>query len=119
MTTKVIPYPVTPLKDGWTAVDKDRVTEGAPRQVFKVFYTSKSEELSSGIWQCTIGKWRVSYSEDEFCTLIEGHVRLTNDKRETQEFKAPACFMIPAGYKGLWEALTPVKKFFVIYEKSK
>ncbi len=48
----------------------------------------------------------------------EGHVRLTNDKGEAQDFKAPESFLVPSGFAGTWEAVTPVRKFFVIYEKA-
>jgi len=99
-------------------VDAAKVLDGTPDQAFDVVYTSQSGELSAGIYECSAGKWRVSYSEDEFCTLTEGTVRMTDDSGTTQEFRAPDSFMIPAGYTGTWEAVTPVRKFFVIYEKT-
>jgi len=116
---KIIACPKEPLKDAeWDAVEQDRVVSGQPKRAFKTLYSSKSDEFHSGIYECTAGKWKVSYSEDEFCTLIEGHVRLTNNKGEAQEFKAPDSFVVPSGFAGTWEAVTPVRKFFVIYEKA-
>lgn len=116
---KIIPYPAEPLKDpAWEEVAAERVIAGAPKSSYHMLYSSKSGEFHSGIYECTPGKWQVSYSEDEFCTLIEGTVRLTGESGETQEFTAPGSFLIPSGYKGTWEAVTPVRKFFVIYEKT-
>lgn len=117
---KIVPFPTEPLKDmEWTAVAPEKIISGQPKSTYKILYTSKSEELYSGIYECTPGKWKVSYAEDEFCTLIEGKLRMTNDKGEMQEFAAPDSFLIPAGFSGTWEPLSHLRKFFVIYEKAK
>ncbi len=116
---KVIPYPQAPLQNAeWTEVSPEKVITGSPKSTYRVLYTSKSEEFTSGIYECTAGKWKTSYTEDEFCTLIEGRLRMTSDTGEVQEFAAPDSFMIPSGYKGIWEPLTPLRKFFVIYEQA-
>ena len=101
-----------------SAVDSSKVVSGTPDHAFDVRYTSKSGEFCAGVYECSAGTWRVSYSEDEFCTLTEGTVRLTDDAGKTEEFRAPASFLIPAGFSGTWEAVTSVRKFFAIYEKT-
>lgn len=117
---KAIIHASKPLENpAWEAVDKDRVLAGNPRAAHAVLHASASGEFFTGVYECTPGKWKVSYGEDEFCTLIEGRVRLTNEAGEAQEFAAPDSFTIPAGYAGTWESLTPVRKFFAIYEKKK
>lgn len=117
---KVISFPTEPLKDAaWEEVEQEKLVSGSPKWAWKLLYSSKSEELHTGIYECTRGSWRVSYSEDEFCTLIEGKLRMTNEQGEVQEFTAPCSFMIPSGYKGTWEAVTTLRKYFVIYEKAK
>lgn len=116
---KVIACPSSPLKDAsWEPVAPDRLISGAPKTAYHILHTSSSGEFTSGVYECTPGKWHVSYAEDEFCTLLEGHVRLTNQQGESQDFKAPDSFLIPSGYVGTWEAVTKVRKLFVIYEKE-
>lgn len=116
---KAISCPTAPLSaPEWQDVDADRVIDGAPRTAHSILHASASGEFNAGIYQSTRGKWRISYTEDEFCTLIEGRVRLTNDAGEIQEYAAPDSFIIPAGYQGTWESLSDVRKFFVIYEKT-
>lgn len=116
---KIIPFPDAALnKEEWVDVAPEKVIAGHPRCAYRVLYTSRSGEMSGGIYECTAGKWHVSYTEDEFCALTTGTVRLTSENGETQEFSAPQSFMIPSGYKGTWEAVTNVRKFFVVYEKS-
>lgn len=117
---QVIPFPTEPLQDAeWTPVAAEKIISGHPKSACKILYTSKTEEFTAGIYECTAGKLKVSYGEDEFCTLIEGKLRMTNDKGEVQEFKAPDSFLIPSGFSGIWEPLSHLRKFFVIYEKSK
>lgn len=117
---KVIDFPSTPLpQDQFTAVPADKVVEGAPSSAFQVIYSSASEEFTAGLYECTAGKWRVSYAEDEFCTLLEGRLRMTSDDGTVQEYAAPSSFLIPSGYAGWWEPLSHLRKFFVIYEKQK
>lgn len=116
---KIIPFPTEALQGtAWEAVEADRVVSGAPTRTYKVLHSSKSDEFHAGIYECSAGKWNVTYNEDEFCTLIDGHVRLTNEQGEAQDFHAPASFTVPSGYKGTWEAVTPVRKYFVIYEQA-
>lgn len=116
---QVIRFSPAPLSGAErSAVDAAKVISGTPDHAFDVTYTSQSGDMSAGIYECTAGKWHVSYSEDEFCTLVEGTVRLTDADGTTTEFTAPASFLIPSGFKGTWEAVTPARKFFVIYEKT-
>ena len=113
-----IPCPIESLKNtDWTAVAPEKIILGSPQTTYKVLHTSKDEHFTAGIWECTAGKWRTNYAtEDEFCTLLEGHVRLTPENGAAQDFKAPESFIIPCGFKGTWEAVTKVRKYFVIYE---
>jgi len=118
-TLSVLSFPIAPLaSDAFEPVDAAKVIEGSPLQAFRVTYTSASGDFCTGIYACTAGKWRVSYSEDEFCTLTKGTVRLTNTVGEMQEFTAPDSFLIPSGFSGTWEAVGDVQKNFVIYEKT-
>lgn len=118
-TLSVLSFPTTPLAAAdFEPVDAAKVIEGNPQQAFRVTYTSASGDFCTGIYACTAGKWRVSYTEDEFCTLTKGTVRLTNAAGEAQEFTAPDSFLIPSGFSGTWEAVGDVQKNFVIYEKT-
>ncbi len=102
--------------DEWTSVDASRVVSGTPRSAARVLYTSQDEKFYAGVYVCTAGKWRVDYSEDEFCTLIEGAVSLIHENGTIQDYVAPQSFVIPAGFKGFWEASGNLRKFFVVYE---
>lgn len=115
----VLSFTTAPLDPAdFEPVDAGKVIDGAPMHAFRVTYTSASGDFCTGIYACTTGKWQVSYSEDEFCTLTKGTVRLTNAAGKTQSFTAPDSFLIPSGFSGTWEAIGDVQKNFVIYEKT-
>jgi uncharacterized cupin superfamily protein len=115
----VIPFPATPLDSPtWEDIEPEKVLSGQPQAAFEMLYSDPSGAFHSGVYECTAGKWTVSYAEDEFCTLLEGTVVLTDEDGTAQEFKAPESFLIPAGFRGTWEAATAVRKLFVIHEKA-
>ena len=80
------------------------------------WYEDPSGVLFSGLWASQPYKAEVNYTEDEFCYLIEGKVRLTDADGRVEEYKAGDAFVIPRGFKGIWETVEPVKKFYVIHQ---
>ncbi len=73
-------------------------------------------EFFCGIWTSTAGKWRVRYTEHEFCVIIEGRVRIESLSGEKHELKAGDAFVVPAGFEGVWEVSEPCKKWYAIFE---
>ena len=69
----------------------------------------------AGIWQSSPGKVKVDYSgEWEFCHILEGEAILTDAQGESFQAKAGDAFVIPEGFQGTWETLTPLRKYYVI-----
>jgi hypothetical protein len=79
------------------------------------WYEDASGVLSSGFWASQPGKVDVTYMEDEFCYILEGRVRLADAAGRVEEYKAGDAFVIPRGFKGVWETVEPVKKYYVIH----
>jgi uncharacterized cupin superfamily protein len=50
--------------------------------------------------------------------ILEGCVRLTDLSGNAKEFGAGSTFVLPAGFKGTWETLEPVKKIYVIWQSK-
>ena len=95
---------------GWVAV------EGKPKATMKTWiqHTSTDGSIISGVWQATPGFWHTTYAAYEFVLLIEGSLTITPDGGETQSYGPGDGFVVDAGFKGVWEIKTPVKKHFVI-----
>jgi uncharacterized protein len=94
----------------------ERVVSGDPRQCTWNHYSDPSGQFHAGEWQGEAGAWRVRYEphEEEFCTLLEGRVRLTDAQGAVVEFGAGASFVVPGGFCGIWENLTRVRKVYAI-----
>lgn len=101
-----------------TTIDPTRVEAGAPIASLDHRYSDPSGQFHSGRWGSTPGRWRIDYSEHEFCHLIEGRVRLTSADGIVREFGAGDAFVIPAGFKGTWETLATCRKHYAIFEAN-
>lgn len=80
------------------------------------YYASKDQAFSCGYWSSDAVVIDVNYTEDEFCFLLEGQVRLTDASGAESLYSSGQGFVIPAGFIGKWESITPVRKFYVIYQ---
>ena len=79
-------------------------------------YTDPTGQFFSGIWASDIGAMNISYTEEELCVILEGKVKLTAADGSSLVFGPGGAFVIPAGFKGIWETLEPVKKIYTIWQ---
>ena len=96
----------------------DNILAGNPTTTTHNYFTEPSGCFFSGIWESTPGKWSCDYSENEFVYLIEGEARLTDAEGHTETFGPGSAFLIPAGFKGSWETLETLKKYYAIYQPA-
>ena len=92
------------------------VLAGDPTTMVQNLYSGAGNRLFAGFWESTAGKWQISYSEHEFCMLLQGRVVLTAEDGAVERFGPGDAFVIPAGFRGSWETVEPVRKLYVIYE---
>lgn len=92
------------------------VLAGRPEALTQNYYTSRSGRFFTGVWESTPGRWSVNYSEDELCVLLSGRVVLTDESGRAEHFAAGDAFIIPAGFRGTWETVDPVRKVYAIHE---
>ena len=74
----------------------------------------EKDNLFSGMWQTTPGKWKVSYSEWEYVYIHEGHSILTDASGVETHLRAGDSFIIRPGYAGTWECVETTLKDYVI-----
>lgn len=99
-----------------TAPAAERLICGEPRQTVANHFTDPTQQFFAGTWSSTPGKWRIRYTESEFCCLTRGRVVLENQSGERWEFGPGMGFVVPAGFEGTWEVLEPCTKFYAIFE---
>ena len=97
-------------------VDPAKLLAGAPRTTVDNRYSDPSLQFHCGIWTSTPGRWRVDYTEHEFCILLEGRVRLVASDGVAREFGPGDAFVVPAGFSGTWETVERARKYYAIFE---
>ena len=68
--------------------------------------------LQVGVWECTPGKFEYTYPDDEFCTLLDGHIKVTDADGNIHEFKTGDSFFTVQGEKVTWEVIETIRKVF-------
>lgn len=96
----------------------DRVLAGTPQQLTRNYFSDSTGRFFAGVWESTSGRWRVRYTENEFCHLTRGRIRITDAAGHHWTFAAGDTFVVPAGFSGIWEVLEPAAKLYVIYEPN-
>ncbi len=94
----------------------DRLIAGNPQQVVANYFADASQQFFAGRWSSSAGKWRICYSESEFCCLIRGRIALQNLAGDRWEFGPGAAFVVPSGFEGTWEVIEDCTKFYAIFE---
>jgi uncharacterized cupin superfamily protein len=89
-----------------------------PAQTARNLFTDSSGRFFSGVWSSTRGAWRVIYTENELCVLTQGRVRISDDAGRSWTFGPGDCFVVPAGFEGLWEVIEDAQKVYAIFEPS-
>jgi uncharacterized protein len=94
----------------------EKLLQGNPRQTAWLHYTDPSGRFMAGIWHSERGRWKILYTEEEYCQLLEGRSVITDQAGNALSVCAGDEFVIPAGFSGTWEVIEPTRKRFVIYE---
>lgn len=93
-----------------------RILGGDPVQRVWNLYASADGRFNSGIWECAVGRWRVVFTESEFCQLLAGVIAVKADDGSERIFRAGDAFVSPAGFTGIWDVREPARKYYAIYE---
>lgn len=104
-----------PPADSFTA-DPARIISGTGAQTVANLFSSRDGRFNCGIWTGAVGAWRVTFTENEFCHLLEGVIRVTASDGASRTFRGGDAFVMPAGFEGVWEVLEPARKYYAVYE---
>ncbi|MBV8465354.1 MAG: DUF861 domain-containing protein [Burkholderiales bacterium] len=97
-----------------------RRLDGNPLRTTWNHFTNDSGEVFSGVWACEKGSWRIEFGEreDEFFFVTEGRCRVIDEAGKAVEVGAGQSLVIPAGFKGVFEVIEPMKKHYVIVDRK-
>ncbi len=115
LSNDIVDFSSAPAEVSESRPEPDRLLDGDPVTVAKNFFSDADNRFFAGTWQSSVGRWRVSYSEHEFCHITSGRVRIEANGK-SWEFGPGDSFVIPSGFQGVWEVLEPMSKLYVIFE---
>ncbi|NQD37102.1 DUF861 domain-containing protein [Permianibacter sp. IMCC34836] len=94
----------------------EKVLAGTPEQTVANHYSDDTGQFHAGEWTGEPGTWRVSYTEHEFCYVTRGRIAITDAAGVQTTVGAGDAFIIPAGFKGVWQVVESAHKYYVIFE---
>lgn len=109
--------PTGPAPESWF-LPAEKLLEGNPRQSHWPHYQNAAHTFASGHWQSEPGKWRVHYTEDEYCEILAGRSIITDAAGNARTVQAGDRFVIACGFSGTWEVLDTTLKVYVVYEPA-
>jgi len=116
MTTRPFHLPLEAPINASDSIAAERLVRGSPHTGTLAALSNTDQGFHVGQWVSEAGAWRVDYSEDELCVILEGSGRLIGDDGSDLRFQAGSAFLIPRGFKGIWDTTTRVRKIYAIAE---
>jgi uncharacterized protein len=114
----IVSFATAPAEMSLSKPPPDRVLDGDPHHTARNYFSDSTGQLFSGVWESTPGRWRVTYTENEFCHITAGKVVIESVDGNRSSFGAGDSFVIPAGFIGVWHVLEPLRKLYVIFEPA-
>lgn len=83
-------------------------------------YAAPEAGLSVGEWRCEPGAWRIAFhaGRHEFFQVLEGRLRIADEAGNAREFGPGDAGIIPAGFRGCFEVLEPVRKRYAMLDRA-
>jgi len=81
-------------------------------------FSDSTGQFHVGHWASGPCKIKVSYTENEYCVLIQGSAILSDETGNSETFAPGEPFVIEAGFEGTWESIGDVVKVYVIFEAA-
>lgn len=91
------------------------VLEGNPKQSGREDFASPDGAFSAGVWECTKGRFRITYPMDEIATLLKGKLVITDDNGRKTTLQAGDSFFVARGETLTWNIVEPVRKSYFLY----
>jgi len=115
MPNEIVSFDV-PIAAERAAPPADRIVSGNPQQRIQNYFSDASGRFHCGRWLCSLGAWRVRYTEIELCHLLSGRIRLKSDAGGEWIFGPGSTFLIKKGFSGIWETLEDCEKIYAMLE---
>src|SRR5262245_29090178 len=118
VTPSIVDFAATTPETTTSQPPPDRLLSGKPEHVARNYFSDATGRFFAGVWESTPGRWRVRYSENEFCHITRGRVRIEDGTGQHWSLGPRESFVLPGGFSSVWHVLEPLSKLYVIYEPA-
>ena len=95
-------------------IDPAWIEHGTPVAHARLLTESPDKRFSSGVWECTAGRFKWIYGVDELVHILAGEVRIREEGRPTYTLRPGDVAYFPLGLVTHWDVPRHIKKFFVL-----
>lgn len=85
----------------------------APRSSARSLAVPGIEGATTGVWECTPGRWRRASAGAEVMHFLAGECIFTPDGGAPMHIRAGDTVVFPTHTNGVWEATSTIRKVFV------
>jgi hypothetical protein len=94
------------------------IEEGQPIAHGMTLSQSPDGQLSTGLWDCSAGKFRWTFWVDEVVHILEGDATVREESGVVHELRPGSVAYFPLGLVARWEVPRYVRKLFVVRSAS-
>lgn len=101
----------------WPELEEEgmEILEGNPKQSGRMDWGNQDGPLGAGTWECTPGKFRLTFPFSELSTILKGRVTITDGEGNQTTFGPGDSFFIAEGEASIWEVHEPTQKAFFFH----
>ena len=90
-----------------------------PTQRSHEYFKDATGQFTVGVWDTTAYHRKlIDFPRHELMHLLNGSVTFTDDKGETQTFRAGDTFIVPLGTPNSWKSEGNLRKIYCIFQPS-
>ena len=95
--------------------DPETKGDAASPSTTREWYRDPTGHFRTGFWSAEPGRMQIDATKDELCVILDGVVCLTDASGHAETYRRGDTFLIPNGFKGVWETIEPVRKFYAVH----
>jgi uncharacterized cupin superfamily protein len=99
--------PEMPIEPSW-------ILEGLPISHGAVLVQSADKKVSSGLWECSAGRFRWTFGWDEFVHVLEGEATIKPEGGPAITLRAGDTAHFPLGLQTEWLVPRHIRKAFTV-----
>ena len=98
----------------------ETLVKGDPLQSVEIYLDLPEQGIRAGYWEGEEGAYRLEFGPGkiEHFTVVAGHIRVHDKDGSHADFRPGDTCILPGGFSGIFEIVTPARKQFVIVEQG-